>query len=295
MRIFVTGATGFIGSAVIPELLAAGHQVLGLTRSEEGAAKLRSAGVEPHLGALEDPATLTRGAEKADAVIHLAFDHDFSNFQANCQKDTVAIAAIGKALIGSDRPLLITSGVGMGTAVRGELAREDVLDLAHPSPRIASERAGQALLDQGVNVSTMRLSQIHDTKRQGLITFLIDIARAKGRVAYIGDGTTRWSACHVSDTARLFRLALDRAERGSRYHAVTEEAISLRDIAHAIGEALELPVASLSPEQAQEHFGPLIGFAILDMPASSAHTRAALGWNPVGPSLLQDLAALDLS
>jgi nucleoside-diphosphate-sugar epimerase len=293
MLIFVTGATGFIGSAVIPELLAAGHQVLGLTRSEDGAAKLRAAGVNAHIGTLEDPASLTRGAEKADAVIHLAFDHDFSNFQANCEKDAIAIAALGKALNGSNRPLLITSGIGMGIAARGELAREDVLDLDHPNPRIASERAGKALLDQGVNLSTMRLSQIHDTRRQGLITFLIDIARARGTAAYIGDGATRWSACHLSDTARLFRLALDRAERGARYHAVAEEAISLRDIAHAIGDAINIPVASLTPEQAQDHFGPLIGFATLDMPASSARTRAALGWTPVGPDLLSDIRALD--
>ncbi|RKE84094.1 SDR family oxidoreductase [Rhizobium sp. AG855] len=293
MRIFVTGATGFIGSAVIPELLAAGHQVVGLTRSEDGAEKLHAAGIEPHLGTLEDPASLTRGADKADAVIHLAFDHDFSNFQANCQKDAVAIAALGKALIGSDRPLLITSGVGMGIAARGDLAREDVLDLDHPSPRIASELAGQALLEAGVNLSTMRLSQIHDTRRQGLVTYLIDIARAQGRAAYIGDGQTRWSACPLSDTARLFRLALDKAEPGARYHAVAEEAISLRDITQAIGEALHIPVASLTTEQAQAHFGAMIGFATLDMPASSAHTRAALGWEPVGPSLLQDLAALD--
>ncbi|KQW29047.1 NAD-dependent dehydratase [Rhizobium sp. Root274] len=294
MLIFVTGATGFIGSAVVPELLAAGHQVLGLTRSEEGAAKMRAAGVEAHLGTLEDPASLTRGAEKADAVIHLAFDHDFSNFQANCQKDAVAIAALGKALIGSDRPLLITSGVGMGIAAHGELAREDVLDLDHRNPRIASERAGQALLDDGVNLSTMRLSQIHDTRRQGLVTFLIDIARAKGRAAYIGDGATRWSACHLGDTARIFRLALDRAERGARYHAVAEEAVSLRDIAGAIGEALDIPVASLTPEQAQDHFGPMIGFTTLDMPASSARTRATLGWEPVGPDLLSNIRALEV-
>lgn len=293
MRIFVTGATGFIGSAVIPQLLAAGHKVLGLTRSEQGAAKLREAGVEVHLGTLEDPDSLTRGADKADAVIHLAFDHDFSNYQANCQKDAVAIAALGRGLIGSGRPLLITSGIGMGIVTPGALAREDVQDLHHPNPRIASELAGRKLLEAGVNVSTVRLSQIHDTKRQGLVSYLIDIARAKGSAAYVGDGATRWSACHLGDAARLFCLALDKAEQGARYHAVAEEAISLRHIAEAIGQVLALPVQPLTADAAKDHFGPMLGFATLDMPASSVQTRHALGWSPRGPGLLEDLAALD--
>jgi nucleoside-diphosphate-sugar epimerase len=295
MRIFVTGATGFIGSAVIPELLAAGHQVLGLTRSELGAETLRKVGAKAHLGTLEDPDSLTRGAEKADAVIHLAFDHDFSNYQANCQKDAAAIAALGKGLMGSNRPLLITSAIGMGIAVPGELAREDVLDLHHRNPRIASELAGRELLEAGVNISTVRLSQIHDKKRQGLVSYLIDIAREKASAAYIGDGATRWSACHLSDTARLFALALDKADQGARYHAVAEEGVSLREIALAIGEALNIPVASITAEKAQDHFGAMIGFATLDMPASSARTRKALGWEPVGPDLLSDIRALQAS
>lgn len=293
MRIFVTGATGFIGSAVLPELLAAGHQVLGLTRSEKGAETLRKAGADAHLGTLEEPDSLTRGADQADAVIHLAFDHDFSNFQANCRKDSAAIAALGKALIGSDRPLLITSGVGMGIAALEELAREDVLDLHHPNPRIASELAGRDLLEAGVNVSTVRLSQIHDTKRQGLVSYLIDIAWAKGRAGYVADSAARWSACHLADTARLFRLALDKAEPGARYHAVGEETITLRDIAEAIGQVLNIPVDALTPDAAKAYFGPMAGFATLDMPASSARTRQALGWTPTGPGLLEDLAALD--
>ncbi|MDH4442434.1 MAG: SDR family oxidoreductase [Rhizobium sp.] len=295
MRIFVTGATGFIGSAVIPELLAAGHQVLGLTRSEQGAETLRRAGAEAHLGTLEEPDSLTRGAEQADAVIHLAFDHDFSKFQANCQKDAAAIAALGKALVGSDRPLLITSGIGMGIAVPGELAREDVLDLHHRNPRIASELAGRDLLKAGVNVSTVRLSQIHNTKRQGLVSYLIDIAWAKGSSAYVGDGAVRWSACHLSDAAGLFRLALDKAERGARYHAVAEEGISLHAIAEAIGQVSNLPVHALDTDEAKDHFGAMLSFATLDMPASSALTRQTLGWTPTGPGLLEDLAALDQS
>lgn len=292
MRIFVTGATGFIGSAVLPELLAAGHQVLGLTRSEEGAAKLRAAGAEAHLGTLEEPKSLTQGAEQADAVIHLAFDHDFSRFAANCEKDAAAIAALGEAFAGSDRPILITSGIGMGIAASGQLAREDVLDVEHGNPRIASELAGRKLLDKGVNLSTMRLSQIHDTKRQGLVSYLIDIARQKGCAAYVGDGSTRWSACHLTDTARLFRLAIEKADPGSRYHAVAEEEISLSEIAKAISRGLGLPAKSVSREQAGEFLGPMSGFAHLDMPASSARTREALCWEPTGPGLLEDLAEM---
>jgi nucleoside-diphosphate-sugar epimerase len=292
MLIFITGATGFIGSAVVPQLLAAGHEVLGLTRSQEGAERLRKIGADIHLGTLEDPDSLTRGAEKADAVIHLAFDHDFSNFQANCQKDATAIAALGQGLAGSDRPILITSGIGMGIAAPGQLAREDVLHLEHPNPRIASERAGLDLLDKGINLSTIRLSQIHDTKRQGLVSYLIDIARAKGNAAYVGDGATRWSACHLADTAQLFRLAIERSAPGMRYHAVAEEEIPLRAIAEGIGKGLGIPVTSLAEEQAADYFGPMSGFTRLDMPASSEKTRQILSWKPSGPGLLDDLAAM---
>ena len=292
MRIFVTGATGFIGSAVIPELQAAGHQVIGLTRSAEGADKLRAQGVEVHQGTLEDPQTLTRGAEKADAVIHLAFDHDFSDFPGNCRKDAAAIAAIGAALKGSDRPLLITSAVGMGTPAPGEMAREDVLNLGQRNPRTASERAGQDLLQQGVNVTAIRLSQIHDTRRQGLVSYLIDIARAKGEAVYVGDGEARWSACHIDDAARLYRLAADKAAPGARYNAVDEEGIRIQDITQAIGESFNLPVRAIPAAAAGEELGAMAHFAVLDMKASSAWTRAELGWTPSGPSLLDDLAAM---
>lgn len=292
MQIFVTGATGFIGSALIPELLAAGHQVVGLTRSSAGAEKLRNAGATTHEGTLEDAASLTRGAERADAVIHLAFDHDFSNYEANCHKDATAIAALGKALSGSDRPMLITSGIGMGIAAPGELAREDVLDLGHGNPRIASVRAGQELLDHGVNLSTVRLSQIHDTRRQGLVSYLIDVARGMGHAAYVRDREVRWSACHLSDTAQLFRMALGRAERGARYHAVDEEGVSLRDIAQAIGESLRLPVHAVMAQAARDHLGSMAAFATFDMPASSFRTREELGWHPTGPGLLEDIRAM---
>lgn len=292
MEIFVTGATGFIGSALIPELLAAGHQVVGLTRSAEGAETLLNAGATAHEGTLEDRASLTRGAERADAVIHLAFDHDFSNYQNNCRKDAAAIAALGKALAGSDRPMLITSAIGMGIAAPGELSREDVLDLGHGNPRIASERAGQELLDQGVNLSTVRLSQIHDRRRQGLVSYLIDIARARGHAAYVGEGGVRWSACHLGDAARLFRMALDRAERGARYHAVDEEGVSLRAIAEAIGDRFGLPVKGVTSEDAERHLGAMAAFATFHMPASSSLTQNTLGWRPAGPGLLEDIRAM---
>lgn len=289
MRIFLTGATGFIGSALVPELIQAGHQVTGMTRSEAGAQALREAGAEPHHGTLEDVESLKRGAAKADAVIHLAFDHDFSRFVENCEKDKRAIAALGSVLTGSDRPLLITSGTGVGIGEHGELAREDVFNTTHPNPRIGSEIAGNTLLDAGVNVSVMRLPQVHDTRKQGLISVLVAIAREKGAVAYVGEGRNRWPAGHLSDVVRLYRLAIEKAERGARYHAVGEEGVSSRDIAESLGRGLKLPVVSIAPEQAQAHFGWMAMFVGMDMPASSALTQARLGWRPSGPSLISDL------
>ncbi|GAB6850648.1 SDR family oxidoreductase [Paraburkholderia kururiensis] len=289
MRIFLTGATGFIGSALVPELIQAGHQVTGMTRSEAGAQALREAGAEPHHGTLEDVESLKRGAAKADAVIHLAFDHDFSRFVENCEKDKRAIAALGSVLTGSDRPLLITSGTGVGIGEHGELAREDVFNTTHPNPRIGSEIAGNTLLDAGVNVSVMRLPQVHDMRKQGLISVLVAIAREKGAVAYVGEGRNRWPAGHLSDVVRLYRLAIEKAERGARYHAVGEEGVSSRDIAESLGRGLKLPVVSIAPEQAQAHFGWMAMFVGMDMPASSALTQARLGWRPTGPSLISDL------
>ncbi|ODP35528.1 SDR family oxidoreductase [Pandoraea sp. ISTKB] len=288
MRIFLTGATGFIGSALVPELINAGHEVIGMTRSDAGAQALRDAGAEVHHGTLEDPETLRSGAAKADGVIHAAFDHDFSKFVENCAKDTRAIAALGEALAGSDRPLIITSGTGMGSQ-HGAPASEDVFNTSHPNPRIASELAGNALLEAGVNVSVMRLPQVHNPLRQGLITPLIAIAREKGVVAYVGDGENRWPAGHLSDVARCYRLALEAGVRGARYHAVGEEGISSREIAEALGRGLNLPVVSLTPEQAPAHFGWMGIFVGLDMWASSALTQARLGWRPSGPTLIADL------
>ncbi len=289
MRVFVTGATGFIGSALVPELLGAGHQVIGMTRSEAGADKLRAAGAEVHHGELEDTASLRAGAAKADAVIHLAFDHDFSNFAANCEKDRRVITAMGEELKGSKRPLVITSGTGMGSRGPGQTATEDVFDENHPTPRKASEEAGQAVAATGVPVSVVRLPQVHDPYKQGLITPYVQIAREKGVVAYLGDGANRWPAAHVSDVARLYRLVLEKGEPGARYNAVAEEGVPIKAIAEVLGEGMKFPVKSVSAEQAPAQFGWMAMFMGMDMPASSALTRARLGWEPTGPDLLSDL------
>lgn len=293
MRIFLTGATGFIGSALVPELIGAGHQVVGLTRSDAGARALAAAGAEVHRGALEDLESLSRGAAKADGVIHTAFDHDFSNFVANCDKDRRAIEALGAGLRGSNRPLVITSGTGMGSAEHGQLAREDIFNTSHPNPRIASELAGAALLATGINVSVVRLPQVHDTVKQGLVTPAVALAREKGLSAYVGDGRNRWPAAHITDVARLYRLAVEKREAGARYHAVDEEGIAARDIAEVIGRGLKIPVVALSPEEAPGHFGWLAAFIGMDIPASGAQTQQKLGWHPTGPGLIADLEQMN--
>jgi nucleoside-diphosphate-sugar epimerase len=295
MRVFLTGATGFIGSRIVPELLAAGHQVIGMTRSDAGERTLKAAGAEAHRATLEDLDSIRAGAAKADAVIHTAFDHDFNNFAENCQKDKRVIEALGSVLKGSDRPLIITSGTGIGGNRSGDLAREDVFNANHPNPRTISELTGNALLDEGVKVSVVRLPQVHDPVMQGLITPYIGMSRAKGKVAYVGEGTNRWPAAHVLDVAKLYQLALDKGEAGERYHAVAEEGVSARDIAKVVAAGLGLPLVSLSPEEAAQHFGWFAMFAGVDMPASSAWTRERLGWNPTGPVLVDDLKALDYS
>lgn len=289
MRVFVTGATGFIGSQIVSELINAGHQVIGMARSEEGARALMAAGAEVHRGNLEALESLRSGAATADGVIHTAFDHNFSNFVANCEKDRRAIEALGAALAGSNRPLVITSGTGMGNAEPGQPAIEDVFNASHPNPRSASELAGASLSSAGVNVSVVRLPQVHNTMKQGLVTYAVTLAREKGVSAYVGDGSNRWPAAHVADVARLYRLALEKQEPGSRYHAVAEEGVAARDIADTIGRGLGVPVASVTPEEASGHFGWLAMFAGLDMPASSARTRERLKWHPAGPGLIADL------
>lgn len=289
MRIFLTGATGFIGSAIVPELLKAGHQVLGLTRSDAGAQALLAAGAEVHRGELRDLNSLCSGAAQSDGVIHTAFDHDFANFVENCEKDRQAIETLGSALVGSSRPLVITSVTGMGSHEPGQPATEDTFNPDGPNPRKTSELAGLAVANRGVNVSVVRLPQVHDQSKQGLITFFIQLSREKGVSAYVGDGFNRWSAGHVSDVARVFKLALEKREPGSRYHAVAEEGIPVRDIAEVVGRGLQVPVVSLSPEEAPAHFGWLSAFAGLDLSASSALTQQRLGWHPTGPGLIADL------
>jgi nucleoside-diphosphate-sugar epimerase len=287
MRIFVTGATGFIGSAVVRELIGAGHQVLGLARSDVGVKSLTSAGAQIHRGDLEDMESLRSGAAASDAVIHTAFRHDWSRFAESCELDKRAIETIGGVLQGSSRPLIVTSGIGVA---QGRIATEDDPPLsASPSLPRASEATAVALMERGVNVSVMRLPQVHNTVKQGLVTPLVAIARAKGVSAYVGDGQNRWPAVHVLDAAILYRLALEKGVAGARYHAIAEEGVPLKEIANTIGHGLNVPVTSISREQAQEHFGFFGFFAGRDSPASSAQTRKELGWNPTGPDLITDL------
>jgi len=289
MRVFVTGATGFLGSAIVRQLINTGHQVLGLTRSETGAQSLLSIGAQAHIGDIENLDSLQHGASLADAVIHTAFNHDFSTFVANCESDRQAIAAMGAALSGSDRPLIITSIAGLGSMAKGQRASEDYFNADSPNPRKASELAGLVLAQRGVNVSVVRLPQVHDTRKQGLISPLIELAREKGVSAYIGDGENRWAAVHISDAARLYVLALEKHLAGSRYHAVAEQGITLRNIAEVIGRGLNVPVKSIKAHEGAAHFGWLNTFIANDMSASSTLTQQRLSWQPSGPDLLSDL------
>lgn len=292
MRIFMTGAPGFIGSVLVPELMQAGHQVLGLTRSEAGAEALRKAGAEVLHGNLENLESLREGAARTDGVIHLAFNHDFSQFQKNCDDDRKAIEAIGEVLLGSKRPFVITSGTAIAANVDGKPSTEDG-PTASWNPRAISEETVKELTARGVNTSVVRLPQVHDTRKQGLVPYLLAVAREKGVSAYIGDGSNRWPAAHVSDVAQLYRLVFERAERGAIYHAVDEEGVTMKAIVEAHGRGLKVPVVSIKPEEAEAHFGWLGRFAVHDMPASSAVTRQKLNWTPTGPGLIADLDGMD--
>ena len=290
MRVFVTGATGFIGLPVSKELIAAGHQVLGLARSDAGTAALIAAGVKAHRGDLEDLESLRSGAAQSDGVIHCAFIHDFPKFKENSEIDKRAIETLGSALAGSERPLIVSSGIP--PAAPDRLMTEDVDHPAQsPTPRV-SEPIAMALISQGVRAAVMRLPQVHDTLKQGLVTYLIAVARQKGVSAYVGDGLNRWPAAHVLDVARLYRLALDKHEVGAKYHAVGEEGVPLRDIAEAIGRGLKVPVRSLPTEEASAHFGFLGFFAGRDLSTSSALTQERLGWRPTGPGMISDLEGM---
>ena len=290
MRVFVTGATGFIGSAVAKELIAGGHDVLGLARTDEGAASLTAMGADFQRGTLEDIDSLKHGAAAADAVIHLAFNHDFSKFQENCILDKNAIEALGSALAGSDKPLIVTGGLGGFGAPGRPATEEDVIPPDFPFPRV-SEQTALAL--KGVSASVMRLPQVHNTVKQGFVSYLVAAAREKGLAAYIDEGRTAWAATHVSDVAKAYRLALEHHEPGSKWHAVAEEGVAMKAIAEAIGRSLKVPVKSLSSEDAQAHFGWLTGFVSHDLTGSSAVTRKKLGWVPTGPGLIADLARMN--
>ena len=288
MRVFVTGATGFVGSAVVQNLLAAGHQVLGLVRSDASAAALEKTGAAVHRGSVEDLDSLRAGAANADGVIHTAFIHDFSNFVENCEIDRRAITAMGDVLAGTGRPLIITSGTGAGRP--GTVSREsDRFPPDHPNPRIASEQAADAIEAQGVKVMSVRLPQVHGPHDHGFVPILIGIARDKGIAAYVGDGKNRWPAVHRLDAARVYRLALEKGTAGARYNAIAEEGVPLRALEEVIGRHLNLPVVSLSPEEAADYYGWFAAFAAMDIPASSDWTRQTLGWAPTGPDLMTDL------
>ena len=295
MRVFVTGATGFIGSRVVRELLTAGHEVLALARSDETARTLEAAGAEAHRGTLEDPPSLASGAAEADGVIHTAFDHDFSRFAENCQKDYRVITAMADALVGTNRPIIITSSTGIGNSKPGEPALERVIDWSHALPRIAGEKAAAEALQKGVSMITVRLPQVHDTVRQGIVSFLVEVSKAKGLAAYVGEGRNRWPAVHVDDAARLYRLALERNDAGARYHGVAEEGVALRQIAETIGSELGVPIASVTSEEAPQQFGWFAPFMKMDMIASSQWTRTELNWTPTGPDLITDLKHMDYS
>ena len=289
MRIFVTGATGFIGTELVRELIEAGHQVRGLTRSDAGAEQLKAAGAEVHHGSLEDLDSLRSGATGMDVVVNLAFDHDFSKFAQNGANEKAAIEALGSVLE-PGKLLVVTSGTGLASGGPGHLRLESDPPQTNTAIPRNPEQAARAVADRGVHVAIVRLPQVHDTRKQGLVPYLTQTAREKGSSAYVGEGANRWAAAPLAAVAHLYRLAVEKTGPGfTVYHAVQEEGVSIREIAETIGRGLKVPAVSLTPEQAGEHFGWLAHFAGIDMPASSEWTRKTLGWTPIGPGLIEDL------
>ncbi|WP_367867022.1 SDR family oxidoreductase [Pedobacter sp. WC2423] len=289
MRVFVTGATGFVGTAIVQELLNAGHQVLGLARSAASAKKLTDAGAEVHRGDLEDLDSLRSGATQADGVIHAGFIHDFTRFAEVCEVDKIAIETIGRILAGSDRPFIVTSGTALISP--GKLATENIIPPVNPDWPRASEQTADAVAVSGIRAATVRLSpSVHgDEDKHGFIPILVNIAKEKGVSAYVGEGQNRWNAVHRLDAAHLFRLALENATSGARYHASAEEAITVKTIAEAIGKQLNIPIISVAPEVAAEHFGWFSHMAAIDCPTSSQWTQEHLNWHPTNVSLLTDI------
>ncbi len=288
MKVLVTGATGFIGSAIVSELINAGHQVLGLTRSDAGAQSLTAAGAEVHRGELADLESLRSGAIMSDGVIHCAFDPDFSKFKESSEIDKCAIEALGSVLAGSDKPLIVPNGIA-GLKPPGQVATEnDEIPKDYKFPR-SSEQTALGLVSEGVRASVIRLPQVHNTVKQGLATRMTAVAREKGVSAYVGEGLNRWSAAHVFDVAHLFRLVLEAGKAGVKYHAVAEEGVLMRSIAEVIGRELGTPVMSLTQEEAPVHFGPLSMFIGQDILASSIVTQKEIDWHPTGPGLIADL------
>jgi nucleoside-diphosphate-sugar epimerase len=295
MRVFLTGATGFIGSYLVPELINADHYVAGLSRSDAGAEALTRAGAEVLRGDVNDLGRLRTAAEAADGVIHAAFNHDFPKLKQNSENDRKVIETLGEVLVGSDRPLVVASGTGLAARSKagGPVVETDDHVTSAEFPRAATEEVADTLIAKGARVMVMRLSQVHDTRHQGRIAQHIQLARQKGRVAYVGEGKNRLAAVHVSDAVRLFRLVLEQGRAGARYHAVGEEGVALRDIVEVIGAGLKMPVGSIASEEASDYFGWMAGLVTIDLAASSALTRKQLGWNPTGPDLLTDLRDMD--
>jgi nucleoside-diphosphate-sugar epimerase len=294
MRVFVTGATGFIGTELVKELIAAGHQVRGLTRSDEGAEQLKAAGAEVHRGNLTDLDSLRSGATGVDVVVNLAFNHDFSKFAQSAEDEIKAIEALGSVLE-PGKLLVVTSGIGITPGAPGQARKEtDPPTESRTIPR-RPEQAAQAVAAKGVHVAIVRLPQVHDTRKQGLVTRVIQIAREKGVAVYVGEGANRWAAAPLKDVAHLYRLAVEKTGPGvTTYHAVQEEGVSLRDVAETIGKGLKVPLVSIPGEKAAEHFGMFFGHvATVDMPASSEWTRKELGWEPTGPGLIEDLTNMN--